>query len=147
MARGGARTGTPGKTYGNRSDLTQPIRAVNNEPYGQKQALLAAQKAIPLPSEQGAAAPSPSQATMPVGTAAAPGPPVLPGQNDFTRPTDRPAEPVTAGLPIGPGPGPEALSANTQAPPDLIGAQLRAVFAQYPNDDLLRVMALHEQGH
>jgi hypothetical protein len=33
------------------------------------------------------------------------------------RPTERPNEPVTAGLPTGPGAGPEALSTGPQAPP------------------------------
>jgi hypothetical protein len=127
--------------------MNQPIRVVNNEPYGARAALEAAQHAIPLPNEGGApsAAAPPSPAAAPA--TAAPEPPALAGAQPFNRPTERPAEPVTAGLPSGPGPGPEALSTMTQQAPDLIGAQLKAIFAQYPNDDLLRVMALHEAGH
>jgi hypothetical protein len=34
---------------------------------------------------------------------------VGPGDLKFLHPTDRPNEPLTAGLPIGPGPGPEVL--------------------------------------
>lgn len=34
----------------------------------------------------------------------------MPGSLPFLHPTMRPNEPVTAGLPVGPGPGPEALS-------------------------------------
>jgi len=33
-----------------------------------------------------------------------------PGEMPYTGPTNRPNEPVTAGLPFGPGPGPEALN-------------------------------------
>lgn len=69
------------------------------------------------------------------------------GQQDFARPSEQPGVPVTAGLASGPGPGPEALSSLTQQQPDIVGAQLKALFTQFPNDDLLRVMALHEQGH
>lgn len=34
----------------------------------------------------------------------------------FAAPSSRPAEPVTAGLPVGPGPGPEALPAMPEGP-------------------------------
>jgi hypothetical protein len=41
---------------------------------------------------------------------AAPPPPVLPGSlGAFDRPSERAGEPVTAGMPTGPGPGPEVL--------------------------------------
>lgn len=138
MARGGARSGTPGKSYGNRQDLNQAVKVATGEPYGVAQQLENAQRAIPLPNSAATPA-SPAAAPAPVDA----GPPALPGQSPFDRPTERPQEPVTAGLPSGPGPGPEILAS---APPDLIGAQLRTLFARYPNDDLLRVMALHEQG-
>lgn len=119
--------------------MNLPVKVAPGEPYGQAQMLENAQRVVPLPNS--AAVPAPA---APPTAQAAPGPPALAGQNEFAGPTQRPNEPVTAGLPTGPGPGPEILSS---APPDVIGAQLRAIFAQYPNDDLLRVMALHEQGH
>lgn len=138
MARGGARSGTPGKAYQNRSDL-QAAKAPTGLPYGEHGQLIADQRSVPLPNVPA------------VGPAAAVPPPAqqqpVPTQQPFTRPTERPNEPVTAGLPNSPGPGPEALTVNTQPAPDLIGAQLNAIFQQFPNDDLLRVMALHQQGY
>lgn len=55
----------------------------------------------PLPAAPSAAAtPAPSSPT----------PPPTPGSlGAFDRPTERPAEPVTAGMPTGPGAGPAAL--------------------------------------
>ena len=121
--------------------MNQPIKVATGLPYGEHQALTQAQQAVPLPNAQSAATPPPAAPP-----AVGPGSPALPGQADFTRPTERPTEPVTAGISSGPGPGPEVLQSATQPAADLIGAQLQAVFAQFPNDDLLRVMALHQQG-
>lgn len=115
-------------------------------PYGAHQAEIQAQQAVPLANVP---APNVTPPAAPAAPAAMPpqGMPSNPVQlGDFTRPTERPTEPITAGLPMGPGPGPEALSSVTQ-PADEIGAQLRAVFGMYPNDDLLRVLAAHDQGH
>ena len=138
MARGGSRSSAPGVTHSNRTDMNQAVKVAPGGQYGSREQLAAAQHAIPLPNNvavpQAAPAPTPPAA----------GPPALPGQSEFAGPSQRPGEPVTAGLPTGPGPGPEVLGPSNA--PDTIGAQLRAVFAQYPNDDLLRVMALHEQG-
>ncbi len=39
---------------------------------------------------------------------------------NFLGPTQRPGEPVTAGIPLGPGPGPEALTMNQARPSDPI---------------------------
>jgi hypothetical protein len=108
MPRGGRRAGRPGVNYPQRSDLRSgplPPTAPTGLQYGQHTALIEAQRQIPM-APAGATAPAP---TAPPPTAPAP-PPVLPGSlGAFDRPTDRPGEPVTAGLPTGPGPGPEAL--------------------------------------
>src|SRR5438105_4320005 len=120
MARGGTRTGTPGKAYKQRTDMQQPVRVVTGQAYGQAQALQNAQRAIPLPNNQ--AVPAPISPASPA-AAGGPGPPALPGQNDFLRPTERPGEPVTAGIPSGPGPGPEALSTIPPADPNQADAQ------------------------
>lgn len=90
MARGGPRQGQPDKAYTNRTDLaadrtTQPVRTAPGQTYGTQAAQAEAQRVNPLPQQQ---------------------PIQLPG---FSRPTERPAEPVTAGAPIGAGPGPEAV--------------------------------------
>jgi len=107
----------------NRTDRLTPEAptAAPNQPYGEAGQQLAAQRVIPLagaPSLQGAGTPPPSQ-TQP-GGAPAGGPGDLlaqamahngPGDSMvLDRPTERPNEPVTHGVPGGPGAGPEALT-------------------------------------
>jgi hypothetical protein len=92
MPSGGPRQGTPGKAYPNRTDMQMP-KVVPGQQYGQAAMQAQAQQMMPM------AAP----AAVPPGSL-----PPLAG------PTRRPNEPVTAGLPSGPGPGPEALGAVPQ---------------------------------
>lgn len=139
MARGGSRTGTPGKSYGNRSDL-QGVKVATGQPYGVAQQLENAQRAIPL--RQTTAVPAPSPNPAPPGA----GPAAMPGQMPFDRPTERPDEPVTAGIPEGAGQGPEALTTVGPATDD-VGAQLRALYAMTPNNDILRLIELHDNGY
>ena len=83
--RGGKRQGTPGKGYTNRTDLTSN--------YDQQKA---------SPAAGGITAPA-DAAPMQL--------PVYPDQTpNLLDPTQRPQEPITAGLPTGAGPGPEALT-------------------------------------
>lgn len=99
---------------GGRTDtLTQPNRVPTGLPYGQNTQLASAQKALPLPQ----AAPPPSgaaasQVPPPAGAAPEPSqPPDVLGQATampysevgLGRPSDRPNEHVTTGLPGGPG--------------------------------------------
>lgn len=135
MARGGARSGTPGKAYSNRSDMQAP-KAPTGLPYGEHKQLVDAQHAVPLPNV--GAAPAAGGVLPAQGT-----PPAL---GDFTRPTERPTEPVTAGLSVGPGPGPEALQTVGPAA-DQIGLRLRVLYQQNPNNDLLRLIELHDNGY
>lgn len=118
------RSGNPGTPYPNRTDLGSqpnlPARVATDQTYGKAQSQLEAQRTIPMappsvPLAPGGASPAPGASSV-VGSA--PGaPPVLPGGlGDLHRPTERPFEPVTAGAPTGPGPGPEAL-ANGPANP------------------------------
>jgi hypothetical protein len=67
----------------------QPQMPVSGLPYGQNQAVNQMQGAAPMmdTSDTGA-------------------PPIIP----LHAPSQRPGEPVTAGVPVGPGPGPEVLS-------------------------------------
>lgn len=87
--RGGVRQGTPGKGYANRTDLlTNRAPNTNNT---------AATGGVAAP-----AAPS-----TPHGVALPVQPSVYPEDSPMlSDPTQRPGEPVTAGLPMGPGPGP-----------------------------------------
>lgn len=110
--RGGPRQGQPGKAYGERTDLNvQPIRTVPGQQYGQAKAQQQAQQAIPLPQ-------------------------VTP----IHAPTERPTEPVTAGLPIGPGPGPEAVTPAPDGQANLV-AQAIALYRAFPNEDTRRLLA------
>jgi hypothetical protein len=97
MARGGRRSGSPGAAYANRTDLNGgaalPAMAATGQPYGQAGQQLAAQQAIPIQTQ-----PSP----VPAGP--------LPGElTALHAPSERPNEPVTHGVSVGPGAGPEIL--------------------------------------
>ncbi len=95
-------------TYSNRQDLVasgrpQAVRAPSGQTYGERQGLESAQQAQPLPGDPIAALMSAT------------------GTHDGTPtallgPTQRPDEPVTAGLTTGPGPGPEVLFGPSTKP-------------------------------
>jgi hypothetical protein len=132
LPRGGRRAGRPGTLYPQRSDLRRPLppTAPTGLPYGQHAALVDAQRQVPMgpagPPAPGSAAPPP----------AAPPPPVLPGSlGAFDRPSERAGEPVTAGLPTGPGPGPEVLGAMNPT-----HDELRALYRAFPNEDLRELL-------
>jgi hypothetical protein len=140
--QGGIRQGQPGGQYPNRADLRAPgNETVKGQPYGQAAAQQAAQRVIPLtpPSGPGAAPPGPGGPSAgPSGPGMAPAVSSSPQQGKapgslgpLTGPTQRPGEPLTAGLPVGPGPGPEAISqiplgmvAQNMAPSDTTAALL-----------------------
>ena len=126
MGRGGKRNGVQGRAYSNRTDLSgvkpPPVTAAPGQPYGVAGAQIAAQQAVPV-------APPPTTVT----------PQDLP---PLSRPTDRPNEPVTAGMPIGPGPGPEVL------PP--LGNDnlnfLRGIYTQFPDEQVRDLIEALEAG-
>jgi hypothetical protein len=110
--RGGPRVGNPGKQYPQRSDLrAQPVTVARNQPYGAATQQAAAQRAQPLPQT-----PPPSVAPQGPAAAAEGGGFVPPGSlGDFLSPTNRPNEPLTTGIPMGAGAGPEVLSSQDAA--------------------------------
>jgi hypothetical protein len=118
----------PGLGYGRGKALAEQER----------QAPLAGQAqptAGPVPSTPGQAAQQPTEK------------PIVP----IAEPTQRPNEPLSAGMPFGPGPGPEALNLPQQpvgANEDISPAIIRALLLKHPgNQDLVRlVTALNEQG-
>lgn len=139
MPRGGKRQGAPGKAYAQRTDMNQnrqPIRVAAGQAYGERQAQEQAQRAVPLPAAPPVQVPPPSPA---------PGP--APGSfGAFNRPTERPDEPLTAGMPMGPGPGPEAVAGSFMlSGNDQLIAELRGLYATYPNPDVARLLAFAEQ--
>jgi hypothetical protein len=122
--------------------LNQPIKAASGGSYGQVTALKEAQKVIPLPNvHAGQPVASGPALAAPAGAAT-----VAPGDINFEGPTQRPNEPVTVGLPVGPGPGPEVLNLPDQA--GTTAAMLRTMYANVPqaqNNDFLRLVELAEQ--
>lgn len=120
MPRGGERSGRPGGTYENRSDMQAEPRTARGPQapqYGgmkQRDAVTATPE-LPQPGE------------------------LIP----LDAPSQRPNEPVTAGLTRGAGPGPEIL--NPMPVQDDALYDLRALFAQYPEyTGLARLIGLAE---
>jgi hypothetical protein len=102
--RGGFRPTAPQNNPANISAVggagqsgTQPARYISGMPYGQGQEMMTQQQSAPMAGPNQAEASSPLDAMMA---------PVTP----LTAPTERPAEPLTAGMDFGAGPGSEALN-------------------------------------
>lgn len=112
--RGGPRQGIVGREYGNRTDLANAPRQVAPQ--------------VRAAAQQGAAAATPS----------VPMPQVTP----LTAGTQRPDEPVTAGLPFGPGAGPEVLAVPALTPLD----RMKRMYRAHPNPDLLELIIIAEGG-
>jgi|SRR5690606_15506935 len=113
---GGPRSGKPGATYSNRSDLSGDAShppGVTQEAVRESTPNAAPPMSVPPPGSFGS----------------------------LTAPTGRPDEPVTAGLALGEGPPP---AGGTVHDPSLW--ELRALAQQFPdNRDLLAVIARAEQ--
>lgn len=77
---------------------TQAPRYMAGGQYGEGQALMSAQQGAPM------------AASTPMARPTAPQMPTLPPVVPLTAPTERPGEPITHGLPFGPGGGPEVLA-------------------------------------
>jgi hypothetical protein len=103
MAQGGFRPGAPQNNPANVSatggagQSGQPQRYISGMPYGQGQALMAQQAAAPM-----AAAPKTTISSPQISN--------LPQVTPLTAPSERPDEPVTTGIAMGPGAGPEAVT-------------------------------------
>ena len=131
--KGGKREGASQTSYSNRTDLNdrgpQPITAAPGEPYGQRQMLEDAQRAVPMAGVQ---TPTPAP-TAPQNEPQAPSVPA-PGTIPFLHPSERPDEPLTHGLASGPGAGPEilvsVLEAAAQDPASSSRVQMLADFAR-----------------
>lgn len=144
MAERGGRRTPPARTppagpgrFSRRDERAQPIREPDIDrpdlDYGDRQRLTEAQRIAAVPRS-----PSPRPEPRPQGEPTLPGrlPPWL-----FQLPTAFPEEPPTAGLPLGPGPGPEAL--ELRSPPEDVREQvLLYLAANYDNADAK--MLLHQ---
>lgn len=112
MASGGARTpARPAPVSGpgalsRRTDggPSQPIREPGGLPYGENLELRTQQQAAPMAAAGRTSLP-PDMAALMGG-----------GATPLTDPTALPDEPLTAGMPFGPGPGPEVLASSVSKP-------------------------------
>lgn len=130
------RQGPPG-SYENRSDLAmtrnQPVQVAPGGEYGSRQASIESQKVAPLPQTVDAP-PSADGGGMATALQAALGHNFQPvGLGD---PSRRPSEPVTAGLPIGAGGGPELLSPLTGPDPNSLSSLLQSLASNARSSDL-----------
>ena len=102
--QGGQRTdGGPGSSK-------QPLRRLPDADYGANKAFVEQQQAAPLPKQN----------------------PMNVSPNVFT-PTQRPGEPITQGVPIGPGSGPVKIQDNTDA-------VLEAIYQINPSPVILEII-------
>lgn len=131
----------------------QPIGAVAGQMYGAGVEQMALQRQMPAPQVSGPVA-SPASAGPPPGGMAAAAPPEASAADRFaaalegakqmqgragllTQGSNRPDEPVTAGLASGPGVGPEALQLRTGSP---TGRMMRRI-ADLSGDSFFRELA------
>jgi hypothetical protein len=118
--------------YSNRTDLQNPAAkiaatAAKGQAYGEAGKQIAAQQAVPMGA-------SPAS-MMPQG--------IAPGSmGGLTRPTERPAEPITAGADFGAGMNMAQAGITTTLPGfnDTL-EELKVLFRQFPNDDLAGLLS------
>ena len=103
----------------NYQDNTQAVRRMPDVAYGEQQALTEQQKAAPLPKDTLPQA-QPMRRRMP--------------EVDVFAQTQRPTEPVTAGLDFGPGPGP------VQPPQQNVNDLLYQMYAMTGDTALLQLV-------
>ena len=117
---------------GNRTDLNNPAAKLakstaRSPQYGVAAEQMRAQEAVPMGS-----APTDVSAARAVRQGPTPG-----SMGAFARPTERPAEPITAGADF--GAGPNSIQAGVQMAvrtEDPVLDRLRQIYNAYPNDDL-----------
>lgn len=113
-----------GKTSGTRTDMN--INRIPDQTYGAQAEQVAVQRAAQQAAPRG-------------GPPAAGQGPAVPPPSPFG-PTRRPHEPITAGLPFGPG------DPGVQLPDDNLDEVLRAAFRLLPNDHLRRLVERRVRG-
>jgi len=123
-------------TYPNRTDLNNPakklpVTTAPGQTYGEAGAQRRAQQAVPMGAPQPPQVQQQQRQPLPV--------------TPLTAPTERPDEPITAGNPLGAGPGMESLPQPMPmgtAPgsrQDLIN-QVRYIYSKTPNTALLQLI-------
>jgi hypothetical protein len=109
----------------------QPARYMSGLAYGQGQAQMAQQTAAPMAGNPAAATSAPAVSNLPQITG-------------ITEPTQRPNEPVTHGIDMGPGAGSEAVALPGAVPDtstDNAAKFIQALYLQDPrNEDVRRML-------
>jgi hypothetical protein len=130
-----------GTSFNNRTDLAMPVTTVPGQEYGRQIAQAQAQKIVPMgPTATPAPAPMPAPGPASAMPQQAPAqqPTAFAGGLNWHGPTERPNEPIQAGLPSGPGPGPEVLGIG--APP-AIAQTLQSLSTQGRTNSVLSSLA------
>lgn len=123
--KGGPRSGNPGTAYTNRTDLaadTQPVAVPTGQPYGEAGRQQAAMSQIGVPDLQG----------------------MVQSMPGLTDPSQRPEEPLTAGMPMGPGPGVSPMRSAVQESGGV--GLLRQLIAVNPDPELFALLAEAERA-
>lgn len=129
--KGRGQSGESGGAYQNRTDLAAPqarpqaVQVPTGQAYGDRQASIQQQQAQPLPQDnidpfQKALQAASDHPFQPVG---------------LNEPTQRPSEPITAGLSRGPGVGPEALGIRKG-----ISDLLTKIYSESGNDTIAALL-------
>lgn len=142
-----------------RTDLLVPkpeaVTTAPDQEYGKRTAQEQSQRILPLGSASASVGGNQPSAGVsgPTGAAGLPPQQQVPSRSpgdrgDWRRPTERPGEPLTTGLPSGPGPGPEGLTGfaalgHAQATnSNGSTAQMLAMMANNPNaSDIVKTLA------
>lgn len=112
------------------------MMAARGQTYGKATQQMEAQRAVPMRRS-----PVETQAAQ----AAQRPQPAAPGS--FLAPSARPMEPITAGAPFGPGPGPVAagIPDAIQAEDDAL-IEMRAIYRMYPSQELADIIQFYEES-
>lgn len=126
--------------YSNRSDLRNPAQkvarqAAKGQTYGEAGRQMESQRVVPM-------AKSPSDAPAPEAPSAP-----MPGAIGFTRPTERPQEPITYGVDAGAGPSYAGAGLPQVAQSaDPVLQELLVLYKQFPNDGLANLISVLQYG-
>lgn len=117
--------------YPNRSDLRNPMTQVaEGQTYGMAKQQQDAMKAVPVGK-------SPVEVEKPV---------IMPGSlGSFSRPTERPNEPITAGVDYGPGPGSIEANVNlVRSERNNAMDEIKAIYQAFPSEELGMLIQFYE---
>lgn len=125
----------PGAGRPNRTDMTVP-KVPTGLPYGEAGKLSAAQSAVPIETQQGPDFEQLSRMAQAHPTGNVVG---------LDAPTQRPDEPITAGIASGAGPGPDFALARHDPTADIL-VRLEAFYQRWPTPELSAILREARRG-